>query len=192
VPISSLNSASTTFQDVILHTVHSALPALAAAVLMLVAVVAGVWFILRLFGFRVGLSETAKQRIRSKAAARRAQFPFQITRANNKAAESGRKWVSHPVHSVTVDHNANLSRLQDICDAFESKSPFSPVTSADLSDVEYYFELYFGHIGSISGLANSAVELSTKMSLFRHAARLSRLKASSFAAESTGPLSFAG
>ncbi|MBE7566420.1 hypothetical protein [Acidithiobacillus sp. HP-11] len=60
-------SATAFLQNEFDNLAQSALPVIAVAIFALVAAIVGFWFLARLFGFDVGLSETAKQRIRDKA-----------------------------------------------------------------------------------------------------------------------------
>lgn len=92
MPVNPFQLASNAVIDQIEKILSSALPVLATAVLLFVAAIVGFWFIARLFGFDVGLSETAKQRIRNKAAKRKAAFPLAFKKRTAKVAAEGGPW----------------------------------------------------------------------------------------------------
>lgn len=85
-------SMNTAIINEIENLAGSALPLLASAILLLVIALVGFWFIARLFGFDFGLSETMKQRIRDKAAKRKAAFPFAVSKRSKKVAAEGGPW----------------------------------------------------------------------------------------------------
>ena len=169
------------------------LKVLGAAILVLVGGIVGVWFLLRLFGGRIGLSETAKQRIRDKAAKRKAAFPFKFSYAGNagkaKAADASGPWTD-PAEGI-MNHSDNAAAAFGVFTALSpvDGSSFS-ISSRDASEVEYLFDSYFGHIGRIQGLSVSrSVSDVDKASIFRHAARLAYLKASALAEQQGSQLS---
>lgn len=94
-----MSSPALAFSSVIEQAILPDVGILAGAVLFLVAAIVGIWYLFYLFGFKIGLSETAKQKIRDKAAKRKAAMPFAITRrsksnpATNDVAAEGCPFV---------------------------------------------------------------------------------------------------
>ncbi|MBU2801256.1 hypothetical protein HFV02_03110 [Acidithiobacillus caldus] len=164
------------------------LKVLGAAILVLVGGIVGVWFLLRLFGVRIGLSETAKQRIRDKAAKRKAAFPFKFSYAGNagkaKAADASGPWID-PAKGVLTQG--------ELWDREGIEADFEFFSSAGLSDM--WFALaegdsnpriqnvtanwsnFFSSYGSLEGLASAEnVDEHTKMFIYRHASRLIKMR----------------
>lgn len=182
----------------------SALPTVAVAILALVAAIVGFWFVAKLFGFDIGLSETAKQRIRAKAAKRNAAFPFAFSKRSAKVAAEGGPWQKP--NSFEQGYQFDTSALEDSFNFFKNVVSPNPeftdhltksikyrlgITDRDLSYTELSrgleaiiqenadavydaWDQNFSHIGSIRGLASSNLDVKTKSILMMHAARIAR------------------
>lgn len=183
-----------------------ALPYLAAAILLLVAAIVGFWFIAKLFGFDVGLSETAKQRIRAKAAKRNAAFPFAFSKRSAKVAAEGGPWEKpNSFENEYSDQILDVERAF-IFFSFAVEPDHTTLTALRLhldgrfggdhsqvaNDLFYKrveilsqenahvvsdaWDQTFSHLGSIRGLASSNLDVKTKSILMMHAARLAGRK----------------
>lgn len=108
----------------------SALPTVAVAILALVAAIVGFWFAAKLFGFNIGLSETAKQRIRTKVAKRNAAFPFAFSKRSAKVAAEGGPW--RKPNSFEEQYSSEFDNY-DFDSLDQSNMFFSNVVSPDLN-----------------------------------------------------------
>jgi len=163
------------------------LEVLGIAILSLVAAIVGLWFLLRLFGVRVGLSETAKQRIRDRAAKRKAAFPLAFSyvaksgkAGKAKAADASGPWMD-PANSlfdqeelwerdaIHADYEffANLDISRKTADVDED------ALERHMGNVIATWSVFFPNYRSLDGLGLArSVDDVTKIEIFRHASRL--------------------
>lgn len=165
-------------QNEILQLVLPAVSVIAEGLVILVAVVAAIWFLLWGFGFKVGLSETARNKLRAKAAARKAAFPFRIMKSNSKASSAGTIWadpaesVSSGLDTVTINADSDFFGSSDKVDisSDQYKSHVDSVSSS--------WGTLFSNRKSLDGIYNSkTVSDADKRSIYFHASRLCALKA---------------
>lgn len=190
-------SATAFLQNEFDNLVQSALPVIAVAIFALVAAIVGFWFLARLFGFDVGLSETAKQRIRDKAKRRKSAFPVKFSRRSKdpKVAREGGPW-SDPadasqdnIYGANVEELdlvlSNLSGLKKTGEAgtyFEADRGYrvSSQRERDYAAVESAYSLAFPD-KSLKGFFESNVSYSEKLKIAYHAARVSKMRLAALA-----------
>ncbi len=181
------------------NILSSALPVIAVAIFGLVVAVASVLFLLTIFGFRIGLSEEFKERVRRNRERKRGKFPFAVRRrVTGRQADAKSPWTEP---AAWTDTNLDLLFATEHLDGdlafFENLEP--GFTLQDKLDYEFaepeaedertrlfyyhaksvsdYWGRSFSHLGSIRNLASASnVDDATKRVIYMHAARLSKMK----------------
>lgn len=184
--------ALSALQSEITNVAEQALPVLAIAILALIAAIVGVWFIARLLGFNIGLSETAKQRIRDKGKRRKSAFPVKFSRRSKdpKVAREGGPWSDPADASQDKIYDANVEELGLVITNlsgfkktgaagtyFEADRGYrvSSQRERDYAAVEYAYSLAFPD-KSLKGFFESNVSYSEKLKIAYHAARVSKMR----------------
>ncbi|WP_279116464.1 hypothetical protein [Acidithiobacillus thiooxidans] len=190
-------SATAFLQNEFDNLAQSALPVIAVAIFALVAAIVGFWFLARLFGFDVGLSETAKQRIRDKAKRRKSAFPVKFSRRSKdpKVAREGGPWSDPADASLDNIYGANVEELDLVLSNlsgfkktgeagtyFEADRGYrvSSQRERDYAAVESAYSLAFPD-KSLKGFFESNVSYSEKLKIAYHAARVSKMRLAALA-----------
>ncbi|MBU2751719.1 AbrB family transcriptional regulator [Acidithiobacillus thiooxidans] len=190
-------SATAFLQNEFDNLAQSALPVIAVAIFALVAAIVGFWFLARLFGFDVGLSETAKQRIRDKAKRRKSAFPVKFSRRSKdpKVAREGGPWSDPADASQDNIYGANVEELDLVLSNlsgfkktgeagtyFEADRGYrvSSQRERDYAAVESAYSLAFPD-KSLKGFFESNVSYSEKLKIAYHAARVSKMRLAALA-----------
>ena len=185
------------------NILQNALPVLLPAIMLLVVAITSVLLFLYLFGFRLGLGEKFKEKLRRKKEARRGKFPIAIRRRATK--ETGRKvdakspW-SDPADTMaqnlyaaeieeldsSIDMIASYKVVDDRGTRFVAERGFRASGAQDqvYSMVENNYSLAFPD-KSLRGFFESNVSNAEKLKIAYHASRVTRMKLSALAENSS-------
>ena len=185
------------------NILQNALPVLLPAIMLLVVAITSVLLFLYLFGFRLGLGEKFKEKLRRKKEARRGKFPIAIRRRATK--ETGRKvdakspW-SDPADTMaqnlyaaeieeldsSIDMIASYKVVDDRGTRFVAERGFRASGAQDqvYSMVENNYSVAFPD-KSLRGFFESNVSNAEKLKIAYHAARVTRMKLSALAENSS-------
>ena len=181
------------------NILQNALPVLLPAIMLLVIAITSVLLFLYLFGFRLGLGEKFKERLRRKKEARRGKFPIVIRRRATK--ETGRKvdakspW-SDPADTMPQNlYDAEIAELDSSIDMLAAYKVVDETGTHFIADrgfrvsgarddvyevVENNYSVAFPD-KSLRGFFESNVSYSEKLKITYHAARVTRMKLAAFA-----------
>ena len=191
-------SAQTALDNIL----QNALPVLLPAIMLLAVAITAVLLFLYLFGFKLGLGEKFKERLRRKKEARRGKFPIAIRRRATKETglqeDAKSPWTAPADWSQTnQDMLFAVEQLDGDLAFFESMSPdfklqdplefeysdqgdedeFTRLFYHHAKSVSDYWRQSFSHLSNINNLANAtSVDDKTKRVIYMHAAKLSRMK----------------
>ena len=183
-PLNFGASAQTALDNIL----QNALPVLLPAIMLLVVAITAVLLFLYLFGFKLGLGEKFKERLRRKKEARRGKFPIAIRRRATK--ETGRKvdakspWVDPGLSVFTESELFDAETIDGDLDYFEyldTSGKFAPFSDEDFiqhaGSVEANWSLMFSGYKSLDGLLGARnLDDRSKGELYTHAARLVSMK----------------
>lgn len=184
MPVNALNFGSAAV-DAISNILLNALPVIAVAVLVLVVAIACVLFLLTIFGFRVGLSERFKDRVRRNRERKRGRFPFAVRRrVTGIKADAKSPWVD-PGASIFNDSELfDAESIDSDLDYFTfvdysgKTDPFSDVEFASRAEsVASHWGYLFPQYKSLEGLlAANNLDDRAKGELYMHASKIVKLK----------------
>ena len=178
----------TVFVNAFLNLLSYALPLLAVAIFGLVVAITAVNFILGLFGFKLGLAENFREKLRRKLQQSKKPFPFAIKsrkRDTGKQADAKSPWTNPAEWSqVNQDMVFDAEQLEgDLAyftgAGFDDKrtEPYSESEMIERADsVASYWGRYFPHLGRIDGIISSKLSNAEMKELLFHAATLNSMK----------------
>ncbi len=184
MPANPLNFGSAAV-TAISNILSNALPVIAVAIFGLVVAIASVLFLLTIFGYRIGLSEKFKERVRRNRERKRGKFPFAVRRrVTGRQADAKSPWTDPGLSVFTEVELFDNDLIDGDLDYFENLdttgkvAPFSDEEFINhAGSVEGHWNYLFPQYKSFDGLLGATnLDDRAKGELYSHAARLVKMK----------------
>ena len=181
MPANPLNFGSAAV-TAISNILSNALPVIAVAIFGLVVAIASVLFLLTIFGYRIGLSEKFKERVRRKW---QRKAPFEVRRrVTGLKAGAKSPWTDPGLSVFTEIELFDNDLIDGDLDYFENLdttgkvAPFSDEEFINhAGSVEGHWNYLFPQYKSLDGLLGATnLDDRAKGELYSHAARLVKMK----------------
>ena len=184
MPANPLNFGSAAV-TAISNILSNALPVIAVAIFGLVVAIASVLFLLTIFGYRIGLSEKFKERVRRNREKKMGKFPFSVRRrVTGRQADAKSPWVDPGLTVFTESELFDAESIDGDLEYFEfldTSGKFAPFSDEDFinhaGSVSANWGQFFSQYKSLDGLLGATnLDDRAKGELYTHAARLVQMK----------------
>ena len=203
MPVNPFAAVGTDAANALDNILQNALPVLLPAIMLLVVAITVILLFLYLFGFKLGLGEKFKERLRRKKEARRGKFPLAIRRRATK--ETGRKVDAKSPWSDPADtmaQNLYAAEIEELDSSLDMLAVFKVVDDTGTRFVgtrgfrasgaqDQVYEMVEDHYSvafpdkSLRGFFQSNVSNAEKLKIAYHAARVTKMKLTALAENSS-------